>query len=134
MQNMIGALARNPMALKALLDTISPVMRNMIKQETTGDFAKLRQDVDNITNALSNDLPVVIGNLNNWQRDTAAGVDQLREEVAALRQAQEAREATLQAELQSIREELAAVVEELRRVQEATGVRPASRRRWPWQG
>ena len=131
---MIGALARNPMALKALLDTISPVMRNMIKQETTGDFAKLRQDVDNITNALSNDLPVVIGNLNTWQRDTAAGVDQLREEVAALRQAQEAREAILQAELQSTREELVAVVEELRRVQEATGVRPASRRRWPWQG
>lgn len=128
-QNIIISLSRNPIALKALADLIAPLMRNLIKQETDPEIARLRQEVDALNLLVSRELPSVLANLNARQNETSAGVVELRQQLAELLRRQEERETALRLELERARHELAELQKTTGQSREAeTGLR-----RWfPW--
>lgn len=129
-QNIIITLSRNPIALKALADLIAPLMRNVIKQETDPEIARLRQEVDALNLVVSRELPGALAALNGRQNETNASMVELRQHIAELIHRQEERETALRLELERARRELT-------ELQQATSHSPddpeKGLRRWrPW--
>jgi hypothetical protein len=128
-QNIIVYLSRNPIALKALADLIAPLMRNVIKQETDPEIARLRHEMDALNLVVGKELPGVLNTLHARHNQTAMEMIELRQHVAELIRRQEEREVALREELDRTRRQLA-------ELQTAGGQRalPAGEprtRRWP---
>lgn len=129
-QNFITGLARNPLALKALADVVAPTLRNLLRQEESEDFLRLRGEVDALKNLATRDIPVAFTGLGARQQELAQSVELLRQEVQALTRRQSEREEALAAEVARLGKDLAAARAELAKAVEAGNV--ASPRRWPW--
>ncbi|MCL5110739.1 MAG: hypothetical protein M1401_18125 [Chloroflexi bacterium] len=129
--NIIVYLSRNPIALKALADLIAPLMRNVVKQETDPEIARLRQEMDALNLVVGKELPGILNALHVRHNQTTAEMVELRQHVSELIRRQEERELALRQELDRTRQELV----ELRR---STGQRALPEgetrlRRWfPW--